>query len=37
MCRRMAFAAPDLSLTAGGMRMVWALVRPYQDVQRLSI
>jgi hypothetical protein len=35
MYRRIAFAAANLSLAAGGVLMAWALLRPYQDVQRL--
>jgi hypothetical protein len=35
MYRRIALAAADLSLAAGGLLVVWALLRPYQDVQRL--
>jgi hypothetical protein len=35
MYRRLAFAAANLSLTAGGMLMVWAFLRPHADVQRL--
>jgi hypothetical protein len=33
--RRVTFAAATLSLAVGGMLMVWALLRPYQDLQRL--
>jgi len=32
MYRRIALAAADLSLAAGGLLVVWALLRPYQDV-----
>ncbi len=35
MYRRIALAAADLSLAAGGLLVVWALLRSYQDVQRL--
>jgi hypothetical protein len=35
MYRRVAFAAVTLSLAVGGMLMVWALLRPHADVQRL--
>jgi len=35
MYRRIALAAATLGLAAGGLLMVWALLRPYQDVQRL--
>jgi hypothetical protein len=35
MYRRIAFAAADLSLAVGGMLMVWVLLRPHQDLQRL--
>jgi hypothetical protein len=35
MYRRIAFTAATLGLAAGGLLMVWALLRPYQDVQRL--
>jgi hypothetical protein len=35
MYRRFAFGAADLSLAAGGVLMVWALLRPHQDLQRL--
>jgi hypothetical protein len=34
MHRRIAFVAAALSLAAGGLLVVWALLRPYQDVQR---
>jgi hypothetical protein len=34
MYRRIAFVAAALSLAAGGLLVVWALLRPYQDVQR---
>jgi hypothetical protein len=34
MYRRIAFAAAAVSLAPGGMLMVWALLRPYQDLQR---
>jgi hypothetical protein len=33
MYRRIALVAAALSLVAGGL-LVWALLRPYQDVQR---
>lgn len=33
MYRRIALAAADLSLAAGGLLVVWALLRSYQDVQ----
>ncbi len=32
MYHRIALAAADLSLAAGGLLVVWALLRPYQDV-----
>jgi peptidoglycan/LPS O-acetylase OafA/YrhL len=35
MYRRIAFTAATPGLAAGGLLMVWALLRPYQDVQRL--
>jgi hypothetical protein len=34
MYRRIAFAAAVLGLSAGGGLVVWALLRPYQDLQR---
>ena len=35
MYRRIAFAAADLSLAVGGILLVWGVVRPHEDVQRL--
>jgi hypothetical protein len=35
MYRRIAFAAADLSLAVAGVLLVWGLVRPHEDVQRL--
>jgi heme A synthase len=35
MYRRIAFAAATLTLAVGGMLMVWVLLRPHADVQRL--
>lgn len=35
MYRRIAFAAADLSLAVAGVLLVWGLVRPHDDVQRL--
>jgi hypothetical protein len=35
MYRRLALAAAALALAAGGLLLIWALLRPYQDVQRL--
>jgi hypothetical protein len=35
MYRRIAFAAADLSLAVGGLLLVWGIVRPHADVQRL--
>jgi hypothetical protein len=35
MYRRVAFAAATLSLAVGGMLMVWVVLRPHADVQRL--
>jgi hypothetical protein len=35
MYRRIAFAAADLSLAVGGLLLVWGLLRPHEDVQRL--
>jgi hypothetical protein len=34
MYRRVAFAAAALTLAAGGVLVVWTVLRPYQDVQR---
>jgi heme A synthase len=35
MYRRIALAAAGLSLAVGGMLMVWVLLRPHADAQRL--
>jgi hypothetical protein len=35
MYRRIAFAAATLSLAAGGLLMVWVVLRPHADLQRL--
>jgi hypothetical protein len=35
MHRRIAFAAADLSLAVGGLLLVWVVLRPHADVQRL--
>jgi hypothetical protein len=35
MYRRVAFAAADLSLAVGGILLVWGVVRPHEDVQRV--
>jgi hypothetical protein len=35
MYRRVAFAAAALALAAGGVLVVWAVLRPHADVQRL--
>jgi hypothetical protein len=34
MYRRVAFAAAAVALAAGGVLVVWAVLRPHQDVQR---
>jgi hypothetical protein len=36
MYRRIAFAAADLSLAVGGMLLLWGLLRPHADVQRVG-
>jgi hypothetical protein len=35
MYRRVAFAAAALALAAGGVLVVWAVLRPHADVQRM--